>query len=348
MIHNERLVRACRRQEVDRAPVWMMRQAGRYLPEYRAVRTKTDFLTLCKTPDLAAEVSLQPLEILGMDAVIMFSDILIPVEAMGMRLELTEKGPVLGDPIRTSDQVKKLIVPDPVEKTPFVIDTIKLLRRQLKDEVPLLGFAGAPFTLASYMIEGGTSRNFAEIKRMMYQSPRLLHSLLEKISDTVIVYLNAQIEAGVHVVQLFDTWAGELSASDYEEFALLYEQRVFENLHRGPAGLGVPAILYINGCSAILEKMARSGANVLSLDWRINLAEARRRVGDHLALQGNLDPCALLGTPETVTAAVRDILKKAGPVGHIMNLGHGILPQTPVENARAFIEAAKAGIKEVA
>jgi len=348
MIHNERLVRACRRQEVDRAPVWMMRQAGRYLPEYRAVRARTDFLTLCKTPELAAEVSLQPYEILGVDAVIMFSDILIPVEAMGMHLELTEKGPVLGDPLRTAEQVKRLIVPDPMEKTPFVVETIRLLRRQLKDAVPVIGFAGAPFTLASYMIEGGSTRNYAEIKKMMYREPRLFHALLEKISDTVIAYLNAQIEAGVHVVQLFDTWAGELSAADYEEFALLYEQRVFESLHRGPAGLGVPAILYLNGCSAILEQMARSGANVLSVDWRIDLAEARRRVGDNLALQGNLDPCQLLGTPETITAAVRETLKKGGGTGHIMNLGHGILPQTPVENARAFIEAAKAGIKEVA
>jgi uroporphyrinogen decarboxylase len=235
-----------------------------------------------------------------------------------------------------------------MEKTPFVMDTIRLLRRKLESDVPVIGFAGAPFTLASYMIEGGTSRQFAEIKGLMYREPRLLHTLLEKISDAIIAYLNAQIEAGVQVVQLFDTWAGELSAADYEEFALLYEQRVFENLHRGPAGLAIPAILYINGCSAILEQMARSGANVLSIDWRLDLAEARRRVGDRLALQGNLDPCALLGTPETITAAVREMLKKAGDIGHILNLGHGILPQTPVENARAFVAAAKAGIKEAA
>ena len=348
MIHNERLVRACRRQEVDRAPVWMMRQAGRYMPEYRAVRARTDFLTLCKTPELAAEVSLQPYEVLGVDAVIMFSDILIPVEAMGMRLELTEKGPVLGDPIRTAEEVARLRVPDPVERTPFVMETIRLLRRALGDEVPVIGFAGAPFTLASYMIEGGGSRHFAEIKRLMYREPRVIHALLEKISDTVTLYLNAQIEAGVHVVQLFDTWAGELTAADYEEFALAYEQRVFECLHRGPEGLGVPAILYVNGCSAILESMARSGANVLSIDWRIDLAEARRRIGDGLAVQGNLDPCALLGTPETIAARVREILRQGGGIGHIVNLGHGILPMTPVENAQAFIDAAKAGIKEAA
>jgi uroporphyrinogen decarboxylase len=265
-----------------------------------------------------------------------------------MSLELTEKGPVLGDPIRSAEQIDKLIVPDPIERTPFVFETIRQLRTALRDEVPLIGFAGAPYTLASYMIEGGTTRNFAALKTMMYREPALLHRLLEKIADAIIPYLNAQIEAGVHVVQLFDTWAGELSPEFYEEFALAYEQRIFSSLHRGPEGLGVPATLYINGCSAILEKMAESGANVLSIDWRIDLAEARRRVGDRVALQGNLDPCALLGTPETIRSQVREILKKGDGAGHIMNLGHGILPMTPVENAQAFIDAAKEGIREVA
>ncbi|HQR31349.1 MAG TPA: uroporphyrinogen decarboxylase [Blastocatellia bacterium] len=353
MINNDRLIRACRRQSVDRSPVWMMRQAGRYLPEYRAVRGKTDFLTLCKTPEMAAEVSMQPFDILGVDAVIMFSDILIPVEAMGVKLDIIEsRGPVIETPIRTAEQVEKLIVPDPVEKTGFVMDVIRLLRQQLDNRAPLIGFAGAPFTLASYLIEGGTSRNFAEIKRMMFSSPTLLHQLLEKIADTVTDYLNAQIEAGAQVVQLFDTWAGELSAGDFEEFALEYQQRIFSRLHRGPSALSVPAILYVNGCSSVLEKMAESGANVLSLDWRIDIAEANRRLQaagfDNLALQGNLDPCALLGTPETIAEGVQEILKKAGPTGHIMNLGHGIMPMVPVENARAFIEAAKAGIREVA
>ncbi|HKQ77753.1 MAG TPA: uroporphyrinogen decarboxylase [Blastocatellia bacterium] len=349
MINNDRLIRACRRQEVDRAPVWMMRQAGRYMPEYRALRAKYDFMTMCKTPDLAAEVSLQPYEILGVDGVIMFSDILVPVEAMGMKLDIIEsKGPVLEDPIRSEAQVDKLIIPDPIETMPFVMETIRLLRKRLDHEAPLIGFAGAPFTLASYMVEGGGTRNYAEIKRMMYREPMTTHRLLDKLAETIILYVNAQIEAGAQVVQLFDTWAGELSAADYEEFALPYEQKVFERIHRGPSGLSVPAILYINGCSHILEKMVESGANVLSIDWRIDLAEAKQRVGEKVALQGNLDPCELLGAPETITESVKEILKKGGGLGHIVNLGHGILPMVPVENARAFIEAAKAGIKEAA
>jgi uroporphyrinogen decarboxylase len=354
MINNDRLIRACRRQEVDRAPVWMMRQAGRYMPEYRALRANYDFMTMCKTPELAAEVSLQPYEILGVDAVIMFSDILVPVEAMGMKLDIVEsKGPVLEDPIRAEAQVEKLIVPDPVETMPFVMETIRLLRKRLDMSAPLIGFAGAPFTLASYMVEGGGTRNYAEIKRMMYREPMTIHRLLDKLADTIILYVNAQIEAGAQVVQLFDTWAGELSAADYEEFALPYERKVFERIHRdpsgrSPSGSAVPAILYVNGCSHILEKMAKSGADVLSVDWRIDLGEARRRVGDKVALQGNLDPCELLGTPETIAESVKEILKKGGVRGHIMNLGHGILPMVPVENARAFIEAAKAGIKEAA
>jgi uroporphyrinogen decarboxylase len=306
-------------------------------------------MTMCKTPEVAAEVSLQPYEILGVDAVIMFSDILVPVEAMGMKVDIIEsKGPVLEDPIRTEAQVEKLIVPDPVETMPFVMETLRLLRKRLEHEAPLIGFAGAPFTLASYMVEGGGTRNYAEIKRMMYREPMTIHRLLDKLADTIVLYINAQIEAGAQVVQLFDTWAGELSAADYEEFALPYERKVFERIHRGPSGLSVPAILYVNGCSHILEKMAESGANALSVDWRIDLAEARRRTGDKLALQGNLDPCELLGTPESIAESVKEILKKGGGLGHIMNLGHGILPTVPVENARAFIEAAKAGIKGAA
>ncbi len=348
-IQNDRMIRAAFRQPVDRAPVWMMRQAGRYLPEYRAVRAQTDFLTLCKTPDLAAEVSMQPLDILGVDAVIMFSDILIPVEAMGMHLELIEsKGPILDNPIRTAEQVKNLIIPDPVENASFALDTIKLLRKQIDGRVPLIGFAGAPYTLASYMVEGGTSKNYASLKKMMYAEPALLHSLLDKIADTIILYLNAKIEAGAQVVQLFDTWAGELTPANYRAFALPYTQKIFAGLNRGVGENKIPVILYVNGCASILEDMATSGADVMSIDWRMDIGDARRRLDvagfEKLALQGNLDPCALLGTPETIAQGVREILQKTGGQGHIMNLGHGIMPMVPVENARAFIDTAKAGI----
>lgn len=335
---NDLLIRAARGERVERTPVWMMRQAGRYLPEYRAVRANTDFLTLCKTPDLAVEVSLQPYRILDVDAVIMFSDILIPVEAMGQEVRLTEqKGPELPNPIRTREQVDSLIVPDPMEKTGFVMEIIRRLKGELNGQVPLIGFAGAPWTLAAYMIEGGGSRSYAAVKRMMFTEPATFHALLDKISDTVILYLNAQIEAGAQIVQIFDSWAGELSPADYEQFALPYEKKVLESLNRKHA----PAILYINGSGTFLEQMARSGADVLSIDWRTDLREARRRVGENLILQGNLDPCVLLSTPEIVTARARELIVAGGGHRHILNLGHGILPMTPVENARAFIEAAK-------
>ncbi|PYP84203.1 MAG: uroporphyrinogen decarboxylase [Blastocatellia bacterium AA13] len=335
---NDLMIRAARGEAVERTPVWMMRQAGRYLPEYRAVRGQTEFLTLCKTPELAVEVSLQPYRILGVDAVIMFSDILIPVEAMGQVVTLTEKiGPKLPEPIRTRAQVDRLIVPDPIETTPFVMEILRILRRELDGAVPLIGFAGAPWTLAAYMVEGGGSKNYAEIKRMMFAEPKTLHALLDKIADTVILYLNAQIEAGAQIVQLFDSWAGELSPRDYAEFALPYQQKILAALNRD----AVPAILFINGCGTFLEQMATSGADVLSIDWRIDLRDARRRIGDRLGIQGNLDPCVLLSTPELIASKARELIEAGGGRRHILNLGHGILPMTPVENARAFIEAGK-------
>jgi len=330
---NDRLLRACRREPVDRTPVWMMRQAGRYLNEYREIRSKVSFLELCKNTDLATEVSLQPYRLLGVDAVIFFSDILIPVEAMGLDVALTDKGPEIANPIRSQSDVNRLQVPDPAIEVPFVGSIIKNLRQQLQNEVPLIGFAGAPWTLASYMIEGGGSKSFAEIKRMAYREPRVLHALLDKLSSTVGSYLSFQIDSGAQVIQLFDTWAGELNRSDYEEFALPYTQKIFQTV-----GTRVPRILYLNGCSAILESMTRSGADVISIDWRISIAEARRRVGDRVAIQGNLDPCVLLGPEERIFDKTKEILNDAGPVGHILNLGHGILPPTPVENARAFIK----------
>lgn len=349
IIQNDRLIKAAFGLPVDRAPVWMMRQAGRYLPEYRAVRAKTDFLTLCKTPELAAEVSLQPLDILGVDAVIVFSDILIPVEAMGMHLTLEEsKGPVLANPVRSLAQVDDLIIPDPFTGTRSIMDALALLKREIKGRVPLIGFAGAPFTLASYMVEGGTSRNYASLKQMMYSEPALLHRLLDKIADTIIVYINAQIASGADIVQIFDTWAGELTPACYREFALPYTRKIIEGLRRTRGDEKIPITLYVNGCSSILELMAQSGADVLSIDWRLDIADARERLKaagfEHLAIQGNLDPCALLGTPETIAQGVREIRIKAGSRGHIMNLGHGIMPMVPVANARAFIEAGKASL----
>jgi uroporphyrinogen decarboxylase len=314
----------------------MMRQAGRYLPDYRDIRKKVPFLELCKTPELAAEVSLQPYRILGVDAVIFFSDILIPVEGMGIEVSLTDRGPQISNPIRTSDDVDRLKSPDVNTEFPFTGEVLRTLRRELEGEVPLIGFAGAPWTLGSYIVEGGGSKNFAEIKGMAYRDPALLHRLMDKLATTIGDYLLYQIESGAQVVQLFDTWAGELTRADYAEFALPYTQKIFETV-----GDRVPRILYLNGTSPLLELMAKSGADVLSVDWRIPIGEARKRVGDGIALQGNLDPCLLLGRPELMLARTAEILDEAGPTGHILNLGHGILPPTPVENARAFIEFAK-------
>jgi uroporphyrinogen decarboxylase len=311
----------------------MMRQAGRYMKEYRDIRSKVSFLELCKNTDLAAEVSLQPYRVLGVDAVIFFSDILIPVEAMGLDVALTDKGPEIANPIRKQSDVDRLRIPDPATEVPFVGSIIKKLRQQLQNEVPLIGFAGAPWTLASYMIEGGGSKSFAEIKGLAFREPRVLHALLDKLASTVRSYLLFQIESGAQVVQLFDTWAGELNRGDYEEFALPYTQKIFEGI-----GTRVPRVLYLNGCSAILESMASSGAEVISIDWRLSMAEARKRLGDRVAIQGNLDPCVLLGPEERLFAKTKEILDQAGPLGHILNLGHGILPPTPVENARAFIK----------
>jgi uroporphyrinogen decarboxylase len=268
--------------------------------------------------------------------VIFFSDILIPVEAMGVSVSLTDKGPEIANPIRSRADVDRLWVPDPAAETPFVGSILKRLRTELNGEVPLIGFAGAPWTLASYMIEGGGSRTFAEIKAMAFREPALLHALLDKLADTVSSYLLFQIESGAQVIQLFDTWAGELNGDDYEEFALPATQKIF-----AAVGDRVPRILYLNGSAAILESMANSGADVISVDWRISMSEAVMRVGQRVALQGNLDPTLLLGAKERMLARTADILEQAGPVGHILNLGHGILPPTPVENARAFIEFAK-------
>jgi uroporphyrinogen decarboxylase len=341
-----RIVRACRREILDRPPVWMMRQAGRYMSEYRAIREKADFLTMCKNPDLAVEVSLQPLAAFGMDAVIMFSDILVPVEAMGMALEFNEKGPHLPTPIRSRAQIDALSIPDPVEKTGFVMQVLRQLRQALAvyPEVGLIGFAGAPWTLATYMVEGGTSRNHTDIMTMLYNEPEALHVLLDKIAKTVILYLNAQIEAGAQVVQLFDTWGGLLPEPLYREFVHPYQQQVLAGLNRSEA----PVILYVKGSSHVLEYLPQTGADVISLDGMTTISQARTRIGNDIALQGNLDFNLLFAHPDVLTGHVQAMLKEGGNQGYIFNLSHGIIPQTPVANVKRVVDTVKSSARALA
>lgn len=339
MLKNDSFLKACRREQGDFTPIWIMRQAGRYMKEYRAIREKVDFLTMCKTPELVAEVTLQPVDILGVDAAILFSDILIPVEAMGMKVTFTEKkGPAFARPVRSESVAEQLDILDYSkceERMPFIREAIRLVLQSLDNRVPLIGFSGAPFTLATYMIEGETSKNFSWIKRIMYTHPPFLHNLLDKIATVVTHYLQLQIDSGVHAVQLFDTWAGSLSPDDYKEFALPYVQKVINNLNKK----GCPVVLFANGVSSIIEQMSSVSPDVIGLDWRIDIGDARKRVGDNVALQGNLDPCVLYAEPPVIKRYVKDILSKHGDgPGHIFNLGHGILPDTPVEHAKALVE----------
>lgn len=332
-------LRACRCEPVERVPVWMMRQAGRYLPEYRAIRQRHPFLEVCKTPDLAVEVSLQPYRAFRMDAVIVFSDILVPAEAMGMPLELGDGGPVLANPIRDAAAIKKLRSFDPERETRFLCDALRQLRRTLDPGVPVLGFAGAPWTLACYMVEGRGKDGFPTAKRFFYHEPATFRTLLDAVAANTARYLKAQIAAGASAVQLFDTWAGELTVADFRAAALPAMQYVIREMKA--AYPQVPVIVYSKGTSHLLDALAETGADVLSLDWRIDLGEARNRLGPRIALQGNVDPCVLLGPAQGIQRAVSDAIEKTGGRGHILNLGHGILPSTPVENARLFIEAAQ-------
>jgi len=332
---NDTFLKACRGEEVPYTPVWIMRQAGRYLPEYQAIRAEVDFLTLCKTPELAAKVTMQPIQRFGVDAAILFSDILIAVEAMGMHLEFSDKkGPVLGDPVRTKSAVDRLVIPDTEDSMPFVIEAIKILRSQLK--IPLIGFSGAPFTLATYMIEGGSSKNFLNTKRMMFQNPGLFSLLMDKITSTVISYLTSQIRAGAQAVQLFDTWAGILAPEDYKEYVLPSVKKVVAELKKE----GVPVIYFVNECAALLRELRKTGADIIGIDWRIDLKDAIKGLGKKFVVQGNLDPCALFLPQEKMEDKVKDILWKGEfAKGHIFNLGHGVLPESPVENVAALVEA---------
>ncbi|HET9796069.1 MAG TPA: uroporphyrinogen decarboxylase [Thermoanaerobaculia bacterium] len=331
-----RFLDAARGLAVDRPPAWMMRQAGRYLPEYRKVRERLSFFGLCEDVEAAVEVSLQPFERFRPDAVILFSDILVPIRAMGAPVEIDDGGPKLGRPVRTAADVEALRGFDPEGETRFVMDILRSLRASVGDSAALLGFSGAPWTLASYLVEGGGSRNFTVIKRMMTREPRALRALLTKLSGMVAAYLAAQLEAGADSVQLFDTWAGELSPAEYREFALPYVRDAIAKLER----LGKPVIYFVNGIAGILEAAAETGANVLSIDWRCSLGEVRRRLPGR-ALQGNLDPALLFGTPESVAARVAEIMAETGGLGHIVNLGHGILPETPIESVSAYYDAVR-------
>jgi len=337
---NDLFLKACLRQPVSRTPVWMMRQAGRYLPEYRAVRVKTDFLTLCKTPELAAEVTIQPVDIIGVDAAIIFSDILVVPEAMGMELIVEEGkgGPQFPSPVRNSSEIGKLHIPDPHDKLKFVMDALSLTRKQLNGRVPLIGFCGSPWTLASYMVEGHGSRNFRFIKEMIYNEPALAHTLLDKLAKSVAAYLSAQIEAGAQAIQIFDTWGGILTPDAFQEFSLRYIRQVISEVKTN----GAPVIVFCKDCGHSLESIASSGCQVVGLDWTIDIAEARKRVGDRVALQGNMDPTILYAKPERIREEVRTILGKYGKgSGHIFNLGHGILPDIPVDHAKEFVKAVK-------
>lgn len=329
---NDRFLKACRREPVDATPVWFMRQAGRYMADYRALRQRYSLLDICRSPDLAVAVTLQPVEAIDVDAAILFSDLLIPFTPMGLDFDFIKgEGPVIAHPIRDESDVHRLRRFEPREALSFVLETIRLLRKELVNRVPLIGFGGAPFTLASYAIEGGPSTTYARTKAFMYAHPRAWHRLCERLAAMMSDYLAAQVEAGVQAVQLFDSWAGALSRTDYREFAHPHSSRILEAVRR----LGVPVVHFGVGTAAILADLAEAGGDVIGVDWRLPLDEAWTIVGHDRALQGNLDPTLLLAPRERLLSAADDVLRRAGGrVGHIFNLGHGILPNTPLEHVQ--------------
>lgn len=333
-------LRACRCEPVERVPVWIMRQAGRYLPEYQEVRKTHTFLEICKTPDVAAEVSMQPFRIIGVDAIIVFSDILIVAEAMGMPLDVPDSGPVLSNPLRDFAAVRKLRNFDPERDTRFVGDAIRAICKEAGPTVPVIGFAAAPWTLACYMIEGRTRGDISTAKQLLRTDPEMVRDLLDRIARATAEYLKLQVAAGASIIQLFDTWAGELTVEEYSAFELPATQMVYELIGERKT----PKILYAKGSKHLIELLGRSGANVISVDWRTDLVEARTILGPRMALQGNVDPSTLLGAEGTVRAAAVSAVQQLGGVGHILNLGHGILPTTPVANAKAFVEAGRTAL----
>ncbi len=341
-LKNDRFLRALLRQPVDVTPVWMMRQAGRYLPEYRATRAKAgSFMDLCKSPELACEVTIQPLDRYPLDAAILFSDILTIPDAMGLGLSFnTGEGPQFANPVRTPQDVKNLGVPDPEGELKYVMDAVRTIRRELNGRVPLIGFSGSPWTLATYMVEGGGSKEFGKVKGMIFDRPDLAHQLLDTVAQSVTSYLNAQIAAGAQAVMIFDTWGGLLTPRDYKEFSLRYMQQIVEQLTREADGRKVPVIMFTKGGGQWLEAMADTGCDALGIDWTLDLADARGRVGDRVALQGNMDPCILYASPERIRTEVGTVLKSFGHGnGHVFNLGHGIHPHIDPENVGAFINA---------
>jgi uroporphyrinogen decarboxylase len=338
-----RFINALMRRPVDKTPVWLMRQAGRYLPEYRALREQTpNFMEFCRTPELAAQATLQPLARYDLDAAILFSDILVVPAAMGMSVQFVKgDGPHFPQPLRSPQEIQRLRTGPPViDDLNYVLATIQLIQRNLPRPLPLIGFAGSPWTCATYMVEGGSSKNFDIIKALLYREPAVLHELLQRITQTTIAYLNAQIAAGVQAVMVFDTWGGVLSHANYPQFSLHYLRQIADGLTRHGNGHPVPLIFFTKGGGQWLELMAASGCDALGLDWTTSIKSARARVGGQVALQGNLDPCLLLAEPEQIQRAVETICADYGPgSGHIFNLGHGVLPQTPPENVQVMIDA---------
>jgi len=341
-LKNDLLLRALLREPTPRTPVWIMRQAGRYLPEYREIRARAgSFITLMSTPELACEVSLQPVNRFPLDAAILFSDILTIPAAMGLGLHFVEgEGPSFERPVRDAAAITNLGVPDPEQDLPYVLDAVRLIRSELAGRVPLIGFAGSPWTLACYMVEGGASKEFAHIKGMLYAEPTRLHQLLTLLARSVVLYLNAQIAAGAQALMLFDTWGGVLTGPTYREFSLRYMSTIVDQLKRESEGRRVPVILFTKGGGAWLESMTESGADALGIDWTQDLGEARRRVGNQVALQGNLDPAALHAPPARIREEVKKVLDGFGKgSGHVFNLGHGITPSVRPEHAAAMIAA---------